>query len=151
MDMIQMLKDDHAKVRSEIQQLLATAKGQETEISPDKIRSISEALMIHMKLEEEHLYPVMGQFDETRDLVRESFKEHQQVKDILGRLNRGETEWVNLQADLRRLLDAVDHHVQEEESELFPTTREKLSEQEINRIGDEMMQLKQREMAKKAP
>jgi hypothetical protein len=80
---------------------------------------------------------------ETRDLVGEAVIEHQDVKNLLQLLDGLSPESDDWEGGIEELRAAVDHHVEEEEEELFPRTREVLSDQEISRIGEEMQAARQ--------
>lgn len=145
MDVFDMLMDDHRRVKSQLEHVLSSA-GMAT-LDTD-IQQVRETLQLHMRMEEEYLYPVMERFDEVKSLVKEAYNEHRHMRDLLGRLSQGGIQRSDLQAVVRELLEQLNDHVSEEESELFPTAKQKLSRDDIGRITEQMQDLKQREMAK---
>lgn len=145
MDIFQLLKDDHALVKRELQQLVKDGQGRQIPI--EQLRNIQQQLRVHMRMEEEYLYPAMRNIPEEQDLVKDAYEEHRQMRDIVENLsgNREQEDW---QDQIQQLLDLLDHHVQEEERELFPTAQEKLSQDELNRLSEQMTQLKERELSR---
>jgi hemerythrin superfamily protein len=111
----------------------------------EKIRT---SLMVHAQAEEEILYPAMRNlmFMGGQSKVDESYREHQQIKDLLNDL---ETMDPNTDAFDRKLMDLkgkIEHHVEEEEGEMFPLLKQRMStdrQEELGqRIHDRKMSLK---------
>ena len=85
----------------------------------------------------------MEGFDETVDLVEESYQEHDEVKQLLEDMNDLTPDEEEFQDLLAQLKYSVDEHVEEEESRLFPQAEELLGEDALNAMGEEMRQIKQ--------
>jgi len=136
MDAIQLLMDDHQKVSSLFQQ--AQGGGNMQQLFPQ----IQQELQIHTSIEEEIFYPACQQ--QMGDLIREAKQEHDKVDQILQRMSSAEGgQMVSM---LQQLKQNVEHHVQEEESELFPKARQTLGQDRIRQLGDQMMERKQQLM-----
>lgn len=142
MDAFEMLKNDHAKVSSLFDKLEpatdATTRRQ-------LFTQLKQELDIHAHIEETILYPALKQAAETRDITEEAYEEHQEVKDLLAELQTtppDSEEWGDMILELR---ENVEHHVEEEEGEMFTKAREVLSEQQINEIGARMAAEKQQQ------
>ena len=103
---------------------------------------LNEELTIHAKVEEAIFYPAIKQAAETREIVLEGFEEHHVVKMILKELEAVPVDTEQWTAKLKVLKENVEHHVEEEEQEMFQKARQVLSEDDINRLGTRMEEMK---------
>ena len=104
---------------------------------------ITTLLTLHAQLEEATLYPTLEQRNETHDLTEEAYEEHSLTKDLLeqlGNVDAGTDEW---KAKLTVLKENIEHHVLEEEGELFPKAKDILSDAEQKRLAHNMEQFLQ--------
>ena len=142
MDAIELFKTDHRKVEKLFDGLMKS-KG---EVS--LFRELDKELTVHAEIEEKLFYPAAKNVAPTRDLVLESIEEHKQIKMVLSDLeqaDKGTDEW---RAGLKVLMEDVQHHVGEEEKELFPKVEDKvLSRQELEDLGKRMEEMKMQRMA----
>jgi hemerythrin-like domain-containing protein len=140
MDAFELLKNDHAKVSTLFDRIEPAT---DATTRQQLFAQLKQELELHAHIEETILYPVLKGIAETRDTTEEGYEEHQEVKDLLSELEAtpadGE-EWSDLIIELR---ENVEHHVEEEEGEMFTMAREVLSEQQINDIGARMSAEKQ--------
>ena len=135
MDAFTLLKNDHKKVSG------IFAKLEETTERAEKTRTelfakLSEELDIHAKIEEAIFYPAIKQAAETREVVLEGFEEHHVIKTLLKELEGmsvGTERWA---AKLKVLKENVEHHVEEEEGEMFPKLRGAIPADRLREIGD---------------
>ncbi|MFL6253707.1 MAG: hemerythrin domain-containing protein, partial [Pyrinomonadaceae bacterium] len=97
----------------------------------------------HAKIEESIFYPAIKQAAETREIVLEGFEEHHVIKMLLNELDSMPVDTEQWAAKLKVLKENVEHHVEEEEQEMFQKAREVLSEDDIKRFGAEMEQMKE--------
>jgi hemerythrin-like domain-containing protein len=142
MNAFQLLKEDHQKVSGLFQQLEPTTERAE-KTRTELFAKLKEELDIHAKIEESIFYPSIKQAAETREIVLEGFEEHHVIKMLLGELDSLPVDTEQWTAKLKVLQENVEHHVEEEESEMFPKAREVLSEDEINRLGVQMGEMKE--------
>jgi hemerythrin-like domain-containing protein len=109
---------------------------------------IELALTMHSQLEEKLFYPELrerAEDSEERIDVFEALTEHETVKHIIGLLSgRRRRNEEQFKAELQVLGENVRHHVQEEESTLFPLAEELLDEEEREEIGDQWARQKNR-------
>ena len=139
-DSVAMLKADHQKVRDLFQQYQA-ASDQTTK------QQIAERVFVeletHAQLEEMVFYPAFEEAadDDGKQLIEEAHQEHQTVKDLIAELRElAVTE--EFETRFRELMENVEHHVQEEEAEMFPEAEELLAEEDAELL-DEMQDIKQ--------
>lgn len=140
MDAFNLLKADHRKVEELFNQL-ESARGQAKRRVFEQIKM---ELDLHTHIEEKFFYPALEKPRETHDLTLEAYEEHDVVKKLLRELSRAkgvDDEW---QAQAKVLQENVEHHVEEEENELFPKAASALSEEEIEELGEQMAAEKNR-------
>lgn len=141
MDAIEVLRNDHDTVRELFEQL------NETSIDDQKSRDqifnqLKQELRVHAQIEEEIFYPVLASESELADVVQEAVEEHAAVKDILDemeQLSSNSEAWENLLASLQ---DNVEHHVDEEEGDVFEQAQELITEESLNQLGKELQERK---------
>ena len=140
MDAFNLLKADHRKVE-ELFSELESARG------AAKLRvfqQIKTELDLHTHLEEKIFYPALEKPRQTHDLTLEAYEEHAVVKKLLQELSRGKSANDEWQAQAKVLQENVEHHVEEEENELFKKAKAALSKQEIDELGELMAAEKNR-------
>jgi hemerythrin-like domain-containing protein len=140
MDAFELLKNDHAKVSSLFDRIEPAT---DAATRQQLFAQLKQELDVHAHIEETILYPALKAAAETRDITEEAYEEHQEVKDLLNELEAtpaDSEEWSDMIMELR---ENVEHHVEEEEGEMFTKAREVLSEQQINDIGARMSAEKQ--------
>ena len=119
-DALALLKEDHRKVEKLFKDY-ESAKG---EGRKEKLaRQISLELTIHTTIEEEIFYPACkGKIDE--DLLKEAYVEHDAAKLLMAEIEAGNGQSDDFfDAKVQVLGEQIDHHVKEEEDELFPEVR----------------------------
>lgn len=135
MDALDMLMEDHRQV----EELFAQAEQTEDEKKKQRIfEQISTALTMHMHVEETALYPALEQHEELKDLALEANEEHRQVKTLMREIENLADGSERFDAKLKVMQENIEHHVEEEETEMFPQMRETLPAEEMEQIGQEM-------------
>jgi hemerythrin superfamily protein len=142
MNAFQLLKEDHQKVSGIFQQIEPTTERAE-KTRTDLFAQLKQELDIHAKIEEAIFYPAIKQAAETRKIVLEGFEEHHVIKMLLKELDSLPVDTEQWTAKVKVLKENVEHHVEEEEGEMFQKARDVLSEDEINNLGAQMEQMKQ--------
>ena len=141
MNAFQLLKEDHQKVSGIFQQLEPTTERAE-KTRTELFAKLQEELDIHAKIEESIFYTAIKQAAETREIVLEGFEEHHVVKLLLKELEALPVDTEQWTAKLKVLQENVEHHVEEEEGEMFQKARGVLSEEQINDLGARMEEMK---------
>ena len=142
MDVYKLLQDDHRKVKTLLKELDETTERAE-KTREHLIRKIEMELTVHSEAEEKFFYPLLQGPKATKDLAYEALAEHKVVKQLLSELvaePKGTSEWT---AKASVLKENVEHHIEEEESELFPQARKILSQEEAESIGEEVEDYKE--------
>jgi hypothetical protein len=147
MDAFELLKADHKKVRELFDELEA-ATGKAKLSVFDQIKT---ELELHTHIEEKIFYPALEKPEETHDLTLEAYEEHKMVKTLLAKLSGARTADDEWQAQAKVLRENVEHHVEEEENELFDKTDDALSDEEIEALGQRMEAEKARQQGRTVP
>lgn len=135
MHALELLKADHQKVQELFDQVKATENEKQHKQLYKKIRTELEA---HTHAEEKVLYPALKKDEEFKDQVLEAIEEHMQVKTLIRDIERLADGSERFDAKLKVLIDNVEHHVEEEEDELFPQVESRFSEEDLETIGMEL-------------
>jgi Hemerythrin HHE cation binding domain. len=149
MNIIDMLKQDHQEAAAMMDRIESAGEGDPSVMTT--FNQLKEALTLHTQVEEQIFYPALQNNDETEDQISEAFEEHQEVKDLLAEMSGsqlGNEEFMSQMSDLR---NSVEHHVEEEENELFPKAQEILGDSRLQEMGQQMMQMKQGKSATATP
>lgn len=142
-DMLTMLEKEHKEVDSLLQEILANPRKPDME----KIEQVKQSLELHTKIEEKLLYPKAEKEKEAKELIGDAYKEHQEVKDLLKELKE-DSEPDELIKYCKQIQIGVQHHVKEEEKELFPLLRKLWDEETLQELGAKMQEQKEKELAK---
>jgi hemerythrin-like domain-containing protein len=134
MDAFELLEADHKKV-AELFDLLETASGKR---KLDVFNRIKSELEVHTHIEETIFYPALETPESTHDLTLEAYEEHHVVKTLLAELSGAKSSTDEWQAKAKVLRENVEHHVDEEENELFDKADDALTDEEIESLGERM-------------
>ena len=136
MDALELLKQDHHKVKELFKQ------GQQTEDKKQQkqiFKEIKSELEIHARIEETIFYPAMEEHEELKDMVLESLEEHKQMKTVLRELARLSVTSERFKPKFKVLKDNVEHHAEEEEEgKMFPKIRKLIKQDELEQLGEEL-------------
>ena len=125
------LKADHDRHRDLLKRIDAAEGAERAEL----FETFRVEVSAHAAAEEEALYATMLANPDLRDEARHSVSEHKEIDDYLGeiaKLDTGSNEWNERFAQMRH---RYEHHIDEEEEEMFPAAAEELSDAEETRIA----------------
>jgi len=146
-DAIAILKEDHREVEQLFKRFEKTSGAQARRRI---VESFTEALAQHTAIEEQIVYPWAREYIEDEDdTVLEAVEEHRVAKWLLTELAATSPDDERYEARATVLIEVVRHHVEEEESELFPDLRDVATRAELLDLGDELRAAKR--TASKAP
>lgn len=142
MDALTLLKADHEAVEDKFQKF--------EELGPRALKTkaslaadVIEALSVHAVIEELLLYPaVRDRLPEEQSQVLEALEEHHVVKWTLSELEGMSPDHERFDAKFTVLIEAVRHHVKEEEGELFPKVRKGFTRAELADLGEALERAK---------
>ena len=139
MNAIDLLEKQHR----EVEQLFKKFEKAEAEEEKQRLfEEIGDKLAVHAGIEEKHFYPAT-KTARTEDELREAVEEHLSVKRIIADLLEMEPSNPQFEPKVLVLKEQVEHHVEEEEEELFPKVKKMLSRDELDDLGTVMEDLAQ--------
>lgn len=143
-DAIVLLKDDHKAVEKLFKQFEKLVKD---EAAPSRKRAVVDSIIAelarHAAIEEQHFYPaVRERCEEIEDVVLEGLEEHHIVKWTLSELEDLPADHERFDAKVSVLMESVRHHVEEEETEMFPLVREAMGRKALRELGDVLVAAK---------
>jgi hypothetical protein len=141
MDALRLLKADHDKVKK----LLAdgestTERGEKTRT--ELFATIKGELMVHERIEEEIFYPALKAHPKAKDIVLEAFEEHDVVDTIMRELEDTDVTDETWGAKFKVMKENLEHHIEEEEGEMFKQARSVFDADELEELGTRMEALK---------
>ena len=143
-DAIAMLEADHAKVKSLFEQFEALSD--RSKVSKKKIADqICMELTIHTEVEEQVFYPAVRKPVNDEDLMDEAVVEHASAKELIAQIMEMDPDDDLYDAKVKVLSEQIEHHVGEEEDDMFPKVRK--GKVDLVALGAEMEAFK----AKLAP
>ncbi|HEY9286418.1 MAG TPA: hemerythrin domain-containing protein [Candidatus Dormibacteraeota bacterium] len=143
MDAITLLKNDHRAVEKLFKAIQDGNANRE-----QLFKELKNSLDVHTDIEEKLFYPAVRDAQPTHEKVVESIEEHKQVKIVLADLEKADKTTEHWLAGVKVLSEDVQHHIGEEEDDLFPKVKDKvLSKEQLEDLGTRMEAMKMQEMA----
>jgi|1185.fasta_scaffold142807_2 hypothetical protein len=149
MDVLKLLKQDHDKVKKLLSELDETGE-KAVKTRTTLFARVKRELTIHEIIEEEILYPAFAEQAKLKDIVLEGYQEHHVVDLILGELSELSPEDEKWGAKLSVAKENVEHHIEEEEGEMFKKARQLFEQSELEQLGQRMEERK-KEVEKETP
>ncbi len=128
-DIFSLIKKDHREAESLFEKLNSGKREKSI------FQKLDMELSIHMEAEEKHFYPRLEEFEETRDQVADALQEHKEAKEMLKELNKlpfDSEQWSSKFDDLQ---DAIEHHIEDEEGDIFTDAKDVLDQEEIDQMS----------------
>ena len=140
MNAIELLTEDHKLVKKLLEELTATTE-RAVKKPAELLKRIDQELHIHTQLEEDILYPAIKQAGgkEEAKMYYEAKEEHRTVDSlVIPDLLHTETGTVEFAGRVKVMKELLEHHIEEEESELFPTAEKLLGKDLLEQLGQTM-------------
>ncbi len=147
-DAIALLIDDHKKVKAAFKEF--EGLGDHAFVSKKKLADeICLALTKHTQAEEEIFYPAVRKaVKEGGDLVDEAVVEHASAKELIAQIQAMSAEEDLFDAKVKVLSEQIDHHVKEEEEEMFPKAKKVLDKETETALVEQMEAFKAKAVSK---
>lgn len=142
MQALKLLKTDHSAVQSLFEKFERTARGSH-EKRNEIFAQIRRELQLHMRAEEEIFYPAVKALSgDGRNLVSGAIREHREIDQLLTQISRLKPSDRNYDDKVETLIENVEHHVYEEEGEIFQFTEENCSTEDLEDLGRQIEERK---------
>jgi len=137
MNAVTMLEKDHVALKRLLRELEPTTE-RAIKTRADLFRRLREALVAHETIEEEIFYPALKGHPLAKDIVLEGYEEHGVVDILLGELATTPVDDETWGAKAKVMTENIEHHIEEEEDDMFVKARHVFSRAELNQLGEEM-------------
>lgn len=134
MNAIELLETQHREVEKLFAAIEAAGDPQRKE---QLFLELADALAIHAKIEEQIFYPE-SKDARTEDMLREAVEEHLSVKRLIADILEIEGTDPSFDAKCKVLKEQVQHHVEEEEGELFKAVEKLFDSERLEELGEQM-------------
>ena len=142
MNAIELLEQDHERMKKLLGELdETTERGVKTR---EKLfTTIKTELQIHEAIEEEIFYPALKEHKKAEEIVLEGYQEHHVADLIVGELGETPVDDETWGAKVSVLKENIEHHIEEEEGEMFEAAEKVLGRQQLEELGRRMASMKQ--------
>lgn len=138
MNALELLKQDHEVLK----RYLEIAEGDGPEDKREMMSRIATHFREHEQIEEQIFYPALKEHPKATDIVLEGYQEHHVVDVLLKELEPMPPSDERWRAKLKVLKENVEHHIEEEEGEMFQTARKVFDKDELEALGNRMEDMK---------
>jgi hemerythrin-like domain-containing protein len=149
LDALKLLKDDHDKVKKLLEEGESTTE-RAVKTREELFAKIESELKVHEAIEEEVLYPALKEHAATKEIVLEAYEEHHVVDTVMAEIRDVPYDDETWGAKLTVMKENVEHHIEEEEDEMFKQARQVFSKEELVDLGDRMLARKEQLLAQAA-
>ena len=141
MNAITLLKQDHKTVKGLLEELESTRGASERR--KELFAKIQKEMKIHEAIEEEIFYPELRKHPKAKDIVLEGLEEHHVVDVLFDELDDLAFDDERWEAKLKVAKENIEHHIEEEEDEMFEKAESIFDEDELAELGRRMQELKE--------
>lgn len=145
-DIFSLLEQDHQEAKALLQKIIERCDS-EDDADFSEVEEVRDALKLHTKIEEKYLYPNAEEEKEASELVTEAYKEHDELKELMKELKE-DLEPSEISKYCKQILVGVEHHVAEEEDELFPILRKAWNQERCQELGEKALAMKEKAMSR---
>ncbi len=146
MDIFSILKEEHNVVKGIFEKITDTTERAE-KTREELYTQLYRELHSHAVAEQKTLYTRLEQEDSIKHLMAEAEEEHAQVENILKELASTDKTTIEWTAKATVLKENVEHHVEEEEEEMFKQAKSLLKDEEAKQLGEAFTELKKKLVA----
>ncbi|MBE9179664.1 hemerythrin domain-containing protein [Oculatella sp. LEGE 06141] len=133
-DILSLITADHREVDEYFVRLESASEAEEVY---EYLNRIYKELTLHAQAEESVFYPALQKYEDAKNLVEEAKAEHSEMKVLLEDIQAAKPNSNEFRDTLRQLKEAVRHHVEEEESDVFTMVRRHISDQQLRALAQE--------------
>lgn len=141
MNGLDLLKADHRRVEKLLEALNATSED-DVEQRQQLFRDFANEMQVHEIIEEEILYPALKDHPRAKEVVLEGYEEHHVVDNIMNELNDVPYDDETWGAKFSVMKENIEHHIEEEEEEMFEQAEDIFEAAELEELGSRMAQRK---------
>ena len=137
MDAMSLLKEDHQKVKKMLAELESTTeRGVKTR--EELFTRLKQELVVHEAIEEEIFYPALKDHPKTKEIALEGYEEHHVVDTVMAEIESVAYDDEKWGAKFTVMKENLEHHIEEEEGEMFKQARQVFDDAELEDLGNRM-------------
>jgi hemerythrin-like domain-containing protein len=137
MDAISLLEEDHRKMKKLLSELESTTeRGVKTR--EELFATVKDELTVHETIEEEIFYPALKEHPKTKEIALEAYEEHHVVDMVMAEIDDVPYDDETWGAKFKVMKENIEHHIEEEENEMFKQARQVFEEDELEALGEQM-------------
>ena len=137
MDAMNLLKEDHQKVKKMLAELESTTeRGVKTR--EELFTKVKQELVVHEAIEEEIFYPALKEHPKTKEIALEGYEEHHVVDTVMAEIEGVAYDDEKWGAKFKVMKENLEHHIEEEEGEMFKQARQVFDQDELTQLGESM-------------
>ncbi|GAA0322816.1 hemerythrin domain-containing protein [Actinoallomurus spadix] len=140
-DVVELIMQDHRTLEKLFDELQ-----QDTARRPELLEKVAALLTAHSRAEEERVYPAVAKEAGERDEAHHGTEEHHEAEEMLEELRGMSPKGKEFEAKLKEFVDAVKHHVEEEESDILPALRDAVSAERLKELGTAFAERRREEL-----
>ena len=138
---LDLIKDDHDRIKKMFDEAL---DAEDAPTRSELLQRIRAELIAHERMEEDIFYPALrSASDKAKDIVLEGYEEHHVIDTILDEMFQVPEDTDQWHAKLKVLHENLEHHIEEEEKEMFKKARKAMSKETLDELGARMRQSKE--------
>jgi hemerythrin-like domain-containing protein len=137
MDAITLLREDHRKLKALLRDLEPTTE-RAVKTRRELFDRIKVELTAHEIVEEEVFYPTLKQHPRAKEIVLEGYEEHDVVDTLMGELDALSVEDETWGPKAKVMIENIEHHIEEEEGDMFVKARQVMDRSELQELGEVM-------------
>jgi hypothetical protein len=141
-DALELLKADHDKVKKLLREGDETTE-RAVKTRAELLATIKQELTIHEDIEETIFYPALKEHPKAKEIVLEAYEEHNVVDTVMAELEATDVADERWGAKFTVMKENIEHHIEEEEGEMFKQARSVFELDELQSLGDRMATRKQ--------
>jgi hemerythrin-like domain-containing protein len=142
MDALTLLRRDHDTIKPLLREIKQTTDRAEKGRS-ELFSKIKAELSIHEVIEEEIFYPALREHPRAKEIVLEGYEEHDVVNRLMGELDGMEATDERFGPKAKVMAENIEHHIEEEEGEMFSKARQVFDNEELEALGERMARRKE--------
>ena len=135
MNALKLIKADHERLSDLLEEALDAYEPRER---ADLLHEVRAELMAHEAMEENVFYPALRATAKARDIVLEGYEEHHVIDMILDEMFDVPEESDQWKAKLKVLKENIEHHIEEEEGEMFKIAKQVFDDTTLEELGQKM-------------
>lgn len=144
MDALELLEEDHERVK----ELLSRLEKEKAAKARERLfTQVKQELEVHEAIEEEIFYPALQEHPKAKDIVLEAYEEHNVVDMVMAEIEAIPFDDDTWSAKLTVMKENVEHHIEEEEDQMFSQARQVFDEDELVELGTRMQGRKEELLA----